>query len=124
MNEKLDNLLDEYISIQNEEDNLKVKKENLKKEIISLMGGEDKYSNGKVLAQVSLAENFKYVDEVGIINRLEECGYGAFVVKTVNTKQANKWFKNNPDSYMAKSLLEEGKITKSWSEKLTIKEVN
>jgi len=111
----IDTMLKEYLELQEQEDLITKKKNDLKKAILTEMGDEKKYKNDFASATVSVAQGFKYTDEVGMIRVLKENGYGAYVKEKVDTS-LNKVLKENTP--LTESL--KGMYVPTSSEKLTV----
>ena len=118
---KLNQLVKDYLELQTKEEDIKNKKDVLKESIIELMGDEVKYDNGYATTTITLAESFKYNNEVSAIKTLKLNGYEKFITEEINTKEFNKFMKNNLENEMVKKLLSED-ISKTTTKRLTIKE--
>lgn len=87
----------DYINLKKKEDEVKAKKNELRDQILELMGNETDYENGYAKVSITAKENFKYTDEVAMISFLEKNGYDNFVIKTIDTA-INKKLKEDPES--------------------------
>lgn len=112
---KLNNLLSEYLNLQSKEEEIKSLKENLKKDIISLMGTEKKYSSDSACATIINQESFKYNDETAMINWLKNNGYSSYVKEKIDTG-LNKILKTPTpltealQPYYSKTIIEKLKV--------------
>lgn len=111
-------LIEEYIKLSKNLDEINARKSELKNQIMEAMGGETEYENGSFKVTISDKENFKYNDEVAMISFLEKNGYENFVIKTINTA-LNKKLKENPESLEGLKPY----YTKTVSKTLTVKEI-
>lgn len=122
-NLELNRLMNEYLKVSKEEAELKSRKSELKDQILNMMGDEKEYNNGYIKATISVAEGFDYNDEVSVINKLKQFGYGRFVLESVDTKSVNSFLKNHPDNPLTESLFSSYDISKNSTTRLSVKEV-
>lgn len=92
---ELEILIKQYLEIQKQEAAIKAQKESLKDQIIRQMGAEKTYKSADgVGVQIQEKVSFKYSDEKGLIECLENIGKGEFVKKVVNATSFNSVLKS------------------------------
>ena len=119
----LDQLLAEYLVIQQQEEKLKSKKDSLKAKILKSFSDKEitKYvtSDGNIESSVVEKETIKYDDEVAIIKYLKENSLNKYIKESINKSSFNKDLKSS--KLLQESL--EGKFSCSLSPALTVKSV-
>lgn len=118
-NSKLDLLVSAYADLQKQEAELKSKKDSIKASIIEEMGDVMKYENSFHTVTRSVAETFKYTDEVGMINILKNAGYSSYVKEVVDTTAMNKFLKDGTTNQLKEDLMSH--VSKTLTERLTVK---
>lgn len=92
----LDEKIKEFYELKTQVDQLNERKDALNKEIKELMiqNGIDTYSNEELNSKLVYKTNFKYLDEVGIINYLTQKGLSnIYMVNKIDTTKLNKELK-------------------------------
>lgn len=96
--ETLENTINEYASIQVQEEVLKTRKEELRQQIISALKeeGTDSYTtslgnSAKVMSKTTI----KYLDESAIIRFFKKNNLNGFISEKLNTTEVNKELKRS-----------------------------
>lgn len=93
----IDNLIKEFIALKKQEEELKVKKENLSAAIKEALNAEkvDKYTCDNGTAKIINKTTYSYDDETAIMNYIVSKGLSdMYLVKKINTTKFNTELKN------------------------------
>ena len=116
----IDNLIRNYIYVSEQEDQLKERKNTIKKLIIENLQGERKYENDFALVQISSSERVKYTDEMIAIDLLKSEGYSRYVIEKIDPS-FNKIIKDNK-AKIVEDLNANNLIDKTFVESFTVKQ--
>ena len=116
----IDDLIRNYIYVSEQEDQLKERKNTIKKLIIENLEGERKYENDFALVQISSSERVKYRDEIIAIDLLKSEGYSRYVIEKIDSS-FNKIIKDNK-AKIVEDLNANNLIDKTFVESLTVKQ--
>lgn len=116
----IDDLIRNYIYVSEQEDQLKERKNTIKKLIIENLQGERKYENDFALVQISSSERVKYTDEIIAIDLLKSEGYSRYVIEKIDSS-FNKIIKDNK-AKIVEDLNANNLIDKTFVESLTVKQ--
>lgn len=116
----IDDLIRNYIYVSEQEDQLKERKNTIKKLIIENLQGERKYENDFALVQISSSERVKYRDEIIAIDLLKSEGYSRYVIEKIDSS-FNKIIKDNK-AKIVEDLNANNLIDKTFVESLTVKQ--
>lgn len=116
----IDDLIRNYIYVSEQEDQLKERKNTIKKLIIENLQGERKYENDFALVQISSSERVKYTDEMIAIDLLKSEGYSRYVIEKIDPS-FNKIIKDNK-AKIVEDLNANNLIDKTFVESFTVKQ--
>lgn len=120
MNKLLNDLLEKYAEVQEEENNIKAIKEELKNNIVhelALIGETSYTTDTNIKGSVAMKQTVKYDDEIAIIDYLQNNGMSNFLKTVIDTSNFNKTLKTS--QVLQESL--KGKYSISESPALTVK---
>ena len=118
----LNELLENYAVRQEQENEIKAKKEALKSSIVSeleLAGVTSYTSDNNVRGSIAMKQSVKYDDEVAIVDYLQSNGMSNYLKTVIDTTNFNKTLKSS--QALQESL--KGKFSISESPALTVKRV-
>lgn len=100
----MDELIEQYMELKAQEEEIKNKKEVLANQIKELLEKEPKmkYETNEYVAKLVERTNFSYLDETAIINYITSKGLSdIYLTKKINTSKLNSELKNKGSLYNA-----------------------
>ena len=87
---ELDSLINQYVEVTKQLDEITLKKNDLRSSILSMMCGTDKYtSDSGTTASVIMKTTISYPDENALLQRLHELNLDTYIIKTIDKKRFN-----------------------------------